>query len=269
MGVCFRCSACKSRRGIYSDSNFEDSPIKPSQLIVLLFHFAQDSGARSMAQEAGVSYDYALRVATRCRILINIVLEEEDVPLGGQDQVVEIDECEYGRKRKGLHGRVAATKLDACGVLERSTGKVILRSFEKLNEDASARRQKGPASASEVLPLVRDYVAPFSIVASDRLRAYRSNLRHMGYKWFGVNHSVGEFVIEGVAEARGARRPLPVHSQSIDSIWRHLKHWMMTRARRQEDYPAYLLEWQWRHNCKVTGTCPYKALISFMSENPW
>ena len=40
MGVCFRCSACKSRRGIYTDSNLEASPIKPSQMIVLLFYYA-------------------------------------------------------------------------------------------------------------------------------------------------------------------------------------------------------------------------------------
>ena len=225
-GITWRCSACKKRRGFFTDSSFEDSSVPPSTWIVLFYHWANGASKETMAKESGA--------------------------LGGPDMVVEVDETEYGRKRKGVHGKEADPKLDVWGCLDRNSGCVILRDFEKLNNEG-LKRQKGPARAEEVLPLVRRYVKKGSFVVSDRLRAYRTQLDRMGYKWHGVNHSDGEFVREVEVQARGKTKILPVHSQSIDSIWRHMKDFLAKNAFRQEDYPSYVEEWQWRHNYQAAN----------------
>lgn len=175
-------------------------------------------------------------------------VEDSDTPMGGKDVVIELDEAEYGRKRKGVHGKCADPKVDIWGCLDRNTGRVILRAFEKLNTDASARRLKGPASKDEVLPFVEEWVRKNSIICSDRLSAYRNNLEGMGYRWHGINHSTGDFNREQEVVVRRKRKILDVHSQSIDSIWRHIKQWMSKRAFHSMNYPFFVLEWQWRHN---------------------
>ena len=155
---------------------------------------------------------------------------------------------EYGRKRKGVHGKKADPKIDVWGVLDRNSGRLVLRTFEKLADDASRRRVKGPASHNEVLPLVQEWVRPGSIVCSDRLAAYRNNLNSLGYKWHGVNHCEGEFSRAVPVVAHKKQKTLLVHSQGIDSTWRHLKAWLMEHTRDMLAYDSYVLEWQWRHN---------------------
>ena len=86
-----------------------------------------------MAKESGRSYDFVCRFCQWCRNLVSNWNEDNNDALGGEDVVIEVDETEYGRKRKGVHGKEADTKLDVCGCLDRNSGRVILQYFEKLN----------------------------------------------------------------------------------------------------------------------------------------
>ena len=207
-GITWRCSACKKRRGFFTDSSFEDSSVPPSTWIVLFYHWANGASKETMAKESGRSYDFVCRFCQRCRNLVANWNEDNNDALGGPGMVVEVDETEYGRKRKGVHGKEADPKLDVWGCLDR-----------------------------------------------------------MGYKWHGVNHSDGEFVREVEVQARGKTKILPVHSQSIDSIWRHMKDFLAKNAFRQEDYPSYVEEWQWRHNYQAVDR--FRMLIFSLTLYPF
>jgi len=74
-------------------------------------------------------------------------------PFGGKDMEVESDECEIGRKRKGLHGHDTDVKGDFRGLLERSPGRIFGESYEKIQKDSDERRF-GPPTIENVRHLV-------------------------------------------------------------------------------------------------------------------
>ena len=158
-------------------------------------------------------------------------------------------------------------QVDVWGIIDRNTGRLIIRAYEKLNDDASGRRQKGPASADEVHPFVEEWAIKGTIICSDRLRAYRDHLESMGYRWYGTNHSIGEYVRSESVIVRQKKRPLPVHSQGIDSIWRHMKDWMAKHAFHSLAYPFFVLEWQWRHNNQDADR--FLLLLEYLATNPF
>ena len=57
-------------------------------------------------------------------------------PFGGKDMEVESDECEIGRKRKGLHGHDTDVKGDFRGLFERSSGRIFVEAYEKTQKDS-------------------------------------------------------------------------------------------------------------------------------------
>ena len=58
----------------------------------------------------------------------------EAVRLGGVGDVVEIDETEYGKKRKGRQGRASDIKLNLWGAVSRISGQLVNCPFEKPSE---------------------------------------------------------------------------------------------------------------------------------------
>jgi len=122
-------------------------------------------------------------------------LQNETKVVGGEGTTVEIDEKEYGKKRKGLRGRATKITLNLWGAVCRETGEVVLKEFDKISEKNTGEPRFGPAKAEEVLPLVQKHIRRGTLVMSDRLRAYRTRIKKMGYKWEGINHSEGPYCV--------------------------------------------------------------------------
>lgn len=104
---------------------------------------------------------------------------------------MEADECEIGRKRKGLHGHDTDVKGDFRGLFDRSTGRLLVAPYEKLKRDEDDRRF-GPPSADDVRPLV-ERVAPGSLLFTDGARAYTTVCKEFGLFNSQVDHNKGEF----------------------------------------------------------------------------
>ena len=106
--------------------------------------------------------------------------------------VCKIDETEYGREMRNQIGHKTDIKMDCLGAIERDNGTFVLQPFDRPGRQPDTCRF-GPTRKDEVLPLMEKFVQEGSIVCSGRLRAYRDNLKKMGYKWAGVDNKNAEF----------------------------------------------------------------------------
>ena len=84
-------------------------------------------------------------------------------------------------------------------------------------------------SAAILVPLIKRYIRPGSIIVSDGWAAYNS-LKDEGYVHWVVNHSV-EFV--STEDSR-------VHTQNIERLWRDLKEWSKRPGNRRDYFRQYL-----------------------------
>lgn len=119
-------------------------------------------------------------------------------PIGGELVAVEIDET-YFVKRKYNRGRMLS-EVWLFGGIERVSGRKFLVPLHEEGQDRSA---------ACLIPIIKRYVLPGSIIVSDKWAAYRT-LSAEGYTHWNVNHSE-EFVSSVNPEC---------HTQNIERLWR-------------------------------------------------
>lgn len=126
-------------------------------------------------------------------------------PIGGIDKVVEIDETLIV-KRKYERGRLLAQTW-LFGAIERQSKHCVV---VPLVEPGSVKRD-----AATLVPLIKKYILPGSVIVSDSWRAY-CNLSKENYTHKVINHSEN-FVDPSDSE---------VHTQNIERLWRDIKEWI-------------------------------------------
>ena len=174
--------------------------------------------------------------------------------LGGIDDIVEVDETEYGKKRKGLFGQPSNIKINLWGGVSRRSGLIVMRQFQKPSVSNPQKSRFGPARASEVLPLVREHIEPDGIIISDRLRAYRENLPKLGYKWRSVNHSEGQYS----TTADGLR----IHTNTIDGHWGQWKNVMRgMKSVKGRQLAAHAAKYCRSHNARAQKADCFEAML--------
>jgi len=211
----------------------------------LAYLWAHDcAGARSVRM-LGVSHTTVASWSERFRVcVLNYEAANSDLkPFGGRDVEVEADECEIGRKRKGLHGHDTDVKGDFRGIYDRSTGRLFIEAYDKPQKTSDERRF-GPPSIDNVRPLV-DKISSGSIVFTDGARAYESLCKEYGLRWSSVDHSSGEFT----RRERLWGKLRVVSTQGIDGTWGALKTFLRSRGGVHGDHlEANVKEFQWRRN---------------------
>ena len=101
-----RCLSCRKKIYGKSSSILEGSHLTLKQWVYLAYFWAHDcAGERSVSMPALSDHTVAAW-SLRFRVCVmNWEAAPSDcTPFGGKDRKVEADECEIGRKRKGLHG---------------------------------------------------------------------------------------------------------------------------------------------------------------------
>ena len=134
---------------------------------------------------------------------------ENQTAIGGQDIEVEIDETAIVKRRYN-RGRCLQT-VWVFGGVERDTKKKFIVPLLK-DSDGSEEPENVSRSAENLVPLIKKYILPGSIIYSDKWKAYDS-LSSVGYIHFSINHS--EKFVEG-----------DVHSQKVERLWHDLKEWI-------------------------------------------
>jgi len=137
---------------------------------------------------------------------------------GGKDAAVEADECEVGRKRKGLHGRDSGINVDFMGLFEQRSGRLLVEAYQKLKKDDDDQRF-GPPSAHDVRPLVER-------LHPDGAMPYTSVCKELGVFNAQVDHNKGEFSRRETI--KGKLRV--VSTQGIDGACENIKTFLRARG---------------------------------------
>lgn len=176
-----RCSSQDCRRKVYgkADGILEGSNLSLKQWAHLAYFWAHNcAGVR--AQHMLCLDDHTVSVwSERFRICVmNWEALHSEGDFGGKGLEVEADECEVGRKRKGLHGHETDVKGDFRGLFDRATGRLFVEAYDKVKKDEDDRRF-GPPTVDDVTPLI-ERIRQGSLLFTDGARAYSSVSKEFG-----------------------------------------------------------------------------------------
>ncbi|CAI6345251.1 unnamed protein product [Macrosiphum euphorbiae] len=149
------------------------------------------------------------------------------VKLGGYGHTVEIDESKFGRRKHHRGHRVEGQWV--FGGYERETGNVV--PVEKRD-------------ATTLLHVIKEWIKPGTTIISDCWKAYNT-LNNEGYVHMTVNHRLHFKDPE-----------TGVHSNSIETSWRHAKASMSNYCRKKKIFPGYLAKHMSTKHCRIYNLDP-------------
>jgi len=242
-----QCTDRSCNKKVYGrcDGILESSHLSLKQWVYLAYFWAHNSAGSRAEMMLGLSAPSIATWSERFRVCVMNweAKHSEQEAFGGKDLEVEADECEVGRKRKGLHGRDSDVKGDFRGLFERRSGRLLVEAYEKVKKDEDERRF-GPPSVGDVRPLV-ERLRPGSLLFTDGARAYISVCKELGVFNSQVDHNKGEFSRRETI--RGKLRV--VSTQAIDGTWGNLKNFLRARGGCSSGHlESSVKEFQWRHN---------------------
>ena len=183
----------------------------------LLEFFVAGTTARTAAEMLDVNRNTARLFFYRLRVII-MEEQEKHSPFTGE---VEVDESYFGGRRKGKRGRGAGGKVPVFGLLKRG-GKV----YTQIIPDAKA---------TTLMPIIKDRIAPDSIVYSDSLPSYNA-LDIADFRHFRINHS------QLFADKHN-------HINGIENFWNQAKrHLRKFNGVPKDNFNLFLKECEFRFN---------------------
>lgn len=206
--------------------------------------------AKQVERELGCNYRTAWRMLNKVR---NELMKQDNEPLSGE---VEVDETFMGgqirladRRRsaieRGEGARPYATKKDR---------PIVFAAVERKGRIRAA--VVADSRPSTLLPLVREYVMPESLIFTDEYWVYE-RLGQLGYGHRRIRHKARIYV-EG-----------NVHTQTADGFFGHFKtdvrgtHHSISKRW----LPGYLNEWVWKWNRRDDDEAMFRQLLSSAAES--
>lgn len=177
---CYQCNWCANQ--IYPTAGTPFDRTRTSLLdwfyVMFLFTTSRNGvAAKRVEREIGVTYKTAWRMCHEIRKYMAAL--DSDDPIGGPDEIVEIDETLIGGRTEGKGRGYRGNKTYVLGMLEKG-GELVTRIVPDVRR-------------STLWPEICSTVLPGSVIHTDELRSYGSiSLR--GYRHKIVNHSAGEYV---------------------------------------------------------------------------
>lgn len=216
-----------------------------------------------LGKDIGVTQKSAWFMLHRIRA---IMTEKVDIPMTG---IVEADETYMGRKYRSDYVGLSPEEIEyklrtpqnkkgaVLGIVERSTGKVNIKAFSEIKQDA-------------LTDYMRDKVQEGSTLHTDESSLYRK-LEYNGYERETVTHSRKEFAKTSVTGYR-------VHCNNVEAFWSVMKRGIhgIYHQISYKHLQQYCDEFSFRHNHRhlkdhekfqivfkgLIGRLPYKQLIA-------
>ncbi|XP_044185087.1 uncharacterized protein LOC114960844 [Acropora millepora] len=206
-------------RSIREGSWFENANMTLEEVMKFTYWWCQDLDQWQIKKQLGIGSHAAVDWDMFCREVCEVTLFEKREKIGGPGKLVQIDESKIG-KRKYHRGHVVEGQWVFSGI-EEDSQKSFIETVENRTEET-------------LLNLIREWVAPGTVIVSDGWRAY-ANLGKHGYIHKTLNHSI-EFVNkEGF------------HTNKIEGHSWQKKAKLPTHGRKKEHYSSYLAEFKWRY----------------------
>lgn len=234
----YSCDHCGNHVHPTAGTIFHKSTTPPTKWFYAVYLMAQTRcgiSAKQIEREVGVTYKTAWRMWSQIRKL----LQEDPGPMSGE---VEVDETYIGGKRKFSNRRKSAR--------QRMDNKQAVVGHVQRGGKVRALHLPG-GTAGALLPVVRQYILPSSMIYTDELPAYR-RLRRAGYEHRRVNHSTRVYV-DG-----------PAHTNTIEGFFSLVKrgiagtHHFVSAKHLQ----SYLDEYTFRYNHRRDETPMFTTILS-------
>ena len=202
-------------------SFFGNMNLSCSTVLHLAWIWLGNNPARFMELTAGSHPQTICNLRERLRQLVSDSVEAEDVMIGGDGVIVEIDETKLGKRKYNRGHRVEGVWVVG-GVERTPERKVFLVSV--------------PDRKADILThIITKYVKPGSIIHTDLWKGYCRLSEMEEYEHLTVNHS------------QGFKDPTTgVHTNTIEGTWNALKMQIKPRNRVKDGSEEHLWEFIWR-----------------------
>ena len=199
--------------------------------------------AKELQRQLGVTYKCAHRMGHKIREHMAAI--DGDKPLGGEGEVVEIDEAYVGGKQEGRPGLGSTNKTVVLGMIERGEdGRAIIEVIPE-------------ATQPHMHEAIREGVAQGTEIHADMHGGY-NKLDKQGYDLRRINkNATGRYVSE-----------TGVTVNAVENFWRHLKcsiqgtHISVSR----QHMAKYAKEFEYRFNRRMTPEAMFSELLTRFPE---
>jgi transposase-like protein len=212
--------SCAKTISIHHGSFFMHSNLKCNQTLIVTYLWLSKVKVNSIITMTGHSSGTIAAYIKHLNQVVAGDVDEEDCSVGGDQVVVEIDECKIAKRKYHRGHRVEGAWV--VGGVERTE---LRKVFVEVVEDRSAVTLRD---------IISRRVKPGSIVHTDLWRGY-SNLEDFGVTHETVNHSLH------------FKDPMTgIHTNTIEGTWSGLKHHIPIRNRNRGSVEEHLLTFIWR-----------------------
>ena len=198
--------------------------------------------AKELERQLGVTYKCAHRMAHKIREHMAAI--DGDEPLGGEGEVVEIDEAYIGGKMPGSIGRHRQDKAIVIGMVERGEGGRVIAEVIPNTKQATMH------------DVIAENVEPGTEIHADMHDGYNK----LGAKGFDVRRINKEHA--GYVTDKG------VTVNAVENFWRHLKCSIQGThvSVSQQHLQKYVKEFEYRFNRRTTPQAMLSELLTRFPE---
>ncbi|XP_035224960.1 uncharacterized protein LOC118197546 [Stegodyphus dumicola] len=230
---------CRHRisRSVRKNSWFAKSKLSMCDVLRVTYMWLGKCGNDFIRTELRIAKNTVTDWKSFCREVCMELCLKENVMLGGEGVIVEIDESKFGKQKYHRGKRVEGRWV--FGLVERGTDKCVFRVVEN-------------RGAETLLEIIKENVLPGSIVISDCWKAYDC-LEFEGYAHLKVNHSL-----------RFKDPETGAHTNSIEGTWAAIKRSFRGSSKAKGQFDSYLAEYIWRRKHKKSDAS--QLMHIFLSE---
>ena len=232
--ILFRCrkKSCQAGKSLLSNSFFAGSRLRCNEILHIGYLWLCKVPSASMQIITGHSTHTISDFRRFYMQLVAETLDDEDMTIGGEGIVVQIDETKLGKRKYHRGHRVDGVWV-LVGVEKTEQRRVFVESVQ--SRDAETLRE-----------VISRHVAPGSIIHTDMWRGYLG-LESLGYEHQTVNHSenfrdpetgVNTNTVEGTNNA--LKISVPSRNRTTDFIDEHLTTFIWRRKNSHELWIAFL-----------------------------
>jgi transposase-like protein len=225
---------------IRKSSFFEDSKLELRDILFILYEWTRLTTVEDVSYEYDISEHTVGMWYKKIGVIVSSYMNVQSRgQIGGEGEIVEIDECQIGR-RKHHRGRAPTQVWIIGGVVRNSNQQSLF--FERV------RNRK----AETLTQVIQRRVHQGSRIVTDGWKGY-NNLSSLGFHHSVVNHSVN-FVDPIDSE---------VHTQNVENLWRCLRRFLHGRS----NYSRHqLLRYIDEYAFRKTTIDHFETLISLISS---
>jgi hypothetical protein len=212
---------CRKKKSLLKGTVFANSKLPCNKILQIAYLFLAECKHKSIATTTDFSKPTITKFLVCFRQMVSCALDTDDMVIGGQGVVVEVDESKFGKRKyhRGHHVK----------------GVWVIGGVKRTNERLMFAKVVDRRDAQTLIDVISRNVAEGSIVPTDMWRGYAQLEDLLNIQHRTVNHSQ-----HFVNPEDGT------HTNSIEGTWNGIKLKVSPRNRTREDMEGHLLEFIWR-----------------------